>query len=102
VLKFKMMNFGLNDASEQLEPTKGSDMQVNFALNFGYQVWLSKAFAMDFYAGLGIGYQEVTSYYPESVFIDPDWTYEWRDNSRSGARYIFNFGVKVGIGQKQK
>lgn len=100
VLKYRMMNFGLHDASGQLEETKGSNTQFNFALNFGYQLWLSKSFSMDFFAGLGIGYQEVRSFYPESVYIDPNWTYQWRNNNRSGARYVFNFGFKVGIGQK--
>ena len=99
VAKFKLMNYGLHDASGALSPTKGSEMNLNFSFNVGYQLWLSKSFAMDFYTGLGIGYQQVKSYYPESIFVDPDWTFQWRDNSRSGARYVFNFGVKVGIGQ---
>ena len=100
VLKFRMMNYGIVDASEQLSPTKGSNMQMNFSFNLGYQLWLSKSFSMDFFGGLGIGYQQITNYYPEQVFIDPNWTSEWRDNSSSGARYVFNFGVKVGIGQQ--
>lgn len=100
VAKFKLMNFGLNDASGVLDPMKGNEMNLNFSFNVGYQLWLSKSFSMDFYTGLGIGYQQIKSYYPESIFVSPDWTYQWRDNSRSGARYVFNFGVKVGIGKQ--
>jgi hypothetical protein len=100
VLKFKLSNFGLNDASGVLSPTKGSDMRMNFAFNVGYQLWLSKSFAMDFFTGLGIGYQQREMYQPEQVFVDPNWTSQWVDRSSSGARYVFNFGVKVGIGQK--
>ena len=100
VLKYKVKNFGLNDASGELSPTKGSDTRVNFSMNLGYQLWMSKTFAMDFYAGLGIGYQQVETYYPENVYVDPNWVNQWRDNSSSGARYVFNLGVKVGIGHK--
>lgn len=100
VMKFRMMNFGLNDGSEVLPPTTGSDMRLNFAMNIGYQWWLSKSFAIDLFGGMGIGYQEVTSSFPESVYVDNNWITQWADNSRSGARYVFNFGVKVGIGQK--
>lgn len=100
VMKFKLMNYGLSDASGVLSPTKGNEMNLNFSFNVGYQLWLSKSFAMDFYTGLGIGYQQLKSYYPENIYVDPNWEYQWRDNSRSGARYVFNFGVKVGIGQK--
>ena len=100
VLKFKMTNFGLHDASNVLSVTKGSDMRMNFAFNVGYQLWMSKTFAMDFYAGLGIGYQEYETYYPENVYVGTSWTSEWRQNKYSQARYVFNFGVKVGIGHK--
>ncbi|MFK7787610.1 MAG: DUF3575 domain-containing protein [Crocinitomicaceae bacterium] len=100
VAKFKLTNYGLNDASGALSPTKGSEMNLNFSFNVGYQMWLSKSFAIDFFTGLGIGYQQIKSYYPESVYVDPNWEYQWRDNSRSGARYVFNFGVKVGIGKQ--
>ena len=99
-LKFKLTNFGLNDASGVLSPTKGSDMRLNFAFNVGYQLWLSKSFAMDFFTGLGIGYQQLTTFQPEQVFVDPNWVSQWTDRSRSGARYVFNFGVKVGIGKQ--
>lgn len=99
-LKYRLMNFGLHDASGVLAPTKGNDMQMNFAFNVGYQLWLSKSFAMDFFTGLGIGYQQRKNFQPEQVFIDNNWTSQWTDRSSSGARYVFNFGVKVGIGQK--
>lgn len=100
VMKFRMKNFGLEDASQLLGPTKGSELNLNFMFNIGYQVWFSKSFSMDFYTGMGIGYQQIQSYYPEQVYVDPNWTYQWRDNSGSGARYVFNLGVKVGIGHK--
>ena len=100
VLKFKMMNFGLEDASGVLSAQKGSDMRMNFAFNIGYQLWMSKTFAMDFYAGLGIGYQQYETYFPEATYVDPEYTYAWRKNAYSQARYVFNFGVKVGIGHK--
>lgn len=100
VMKFRVMNFGLEDPSAQLPSTQGSDIRFNFAMNIGYQWWLSKSFSLDLFCGLGIGYQEVSSYFAESVFVDQNWVTQWTDNSRSGARYVFNFGVKVGIGKK--
>lgn len=102
VLKYKLMNFGLEEASGELPKREGSDMRMNFALNVGYQVWLSKSFAMDFYTGLGIGFQQVESYFPVYNYVGTEYQYEWVDNSYSQARYVFNFGVKVGIGQKAR
>lgn len=102
VMKFKLMNFGLEDAAGQLPNRDGSDMRLNFAMNVGYQVWLSKSFAMDFYAGLGIGYQKEETYYPTYTYVGPDYISAWTDNSYTQARYVFNFGVKVGIGQEAK
>ncbi|MDG1334383.1 MAG: DUF3575 domain-containing protein [Crocinitomicaceae bacterium] len=99
-LKFKLMNFGIDDASQILDPRDGSDLRMNFAFNIGYQLWMSKSFSMDFFTGLGIGYQQMKTYNAVSTYNGNTNTYEteWLDNSYTQARYVFNFGVKVGIG----
>lgn len=102
LLKVKVMNFGIEDASGVLSPTKGNDIRANFALNVGYQVWMSKSFCMDFYAGMGIGYQQRTESYLVSEFVDPNWISAWRPEIATGARYVFNLGFKVGIGHESK
>ena len=100
VVKFKMMNFGLEDAAEVLQSEKGSEMNVNFLFNIGYQLWLSKSFSMDFYTGMGIGYQQMDSFRAETTWVDPNYESQWVSDSWSGARFVFSIGVKVGIGHK--
>lgn len=102
LMKVKVMNYGIADPSENLQETDGVDVRVNFAMNIGYQWWMSKTFCMDFYAGMGIGYQQIRTSYMQEQYIDPNWTYAWREEVATGARYVFNFGVKVGIGQQAK
>ena len=102
LLKVKMMNFGIVDGTGLLPDTKGSDLRASFALNVGYQWWMSKSFCMDFYAGMGIGYQQLKDSYVSTEFIDPNWVSVWKPSNSTGARYVFNFGFKVGIGQESK
>jgi len=102
LVKVKLMSFGIADGSGILPDTKGSDFRANFAFNVGYQWWLSKSFCMDFYAGMGIGYQQLKDSYVVTEFVDPNWVSTWRADNSTGARYVFNFGLKVGIGQESK
>ncbi|MBL4861769.1 MAG: DUF3575 domain-containing protein [Crocinitomicaceae bacterium] len=101
ILKFKLENFTVEDLSGNI-PTvqKGSETQFNFYFNFGYQLWVSKTFSLDFYTGMGLGSQQSTTYTAEQVFEDNQWSYQWVKQYRSGARYVFNLGLKVGIGSK--
>lgn len=100
VLKYRRMNFGVEDFSENLEPTKGSEDHLYFTFNFGYQSWLSERFCIDYFAGLGLGYESHvrysvgTTYNPDTYLYD----YYWDKNAYSGARYLFTLGLKVGIG----
>jgi len=102
IVKFRLMNFGLEDASQVLPDNKGNNMLTSFAFNVGYQLWLSKSFSLDFFSGLGIGYQQDKNYQVFSSYdgLTGEYTSEWKDISSSYARFVFNFGVKVGIGQK--
>ena len=102
LMKVKVMKYGIADPSGNLQETDGADVRVNFAMNIGYQWWMSKTFCMDFYTGMGIGYQQIRNSYIQEQYIDPNWTYVWREEVATGGRYVFNFGVKVGIGQAAK
>lgn len=99
-LKYRLYNFGLNDLSQNLEPTSGDETQVNFLFNFGYQAWVSKSFSLDFFVGMGLGMEMVNSAFADAVY-DPatnGYEYKWTESSSSEARYVFTMGMKVGIG----
>jgi hypothetical protein len=99
VYRFKLMNHKVQDASNFVPGVqKGNYVRNNFFFNFGYQSWLSSSFSIDFYAGFGIGMHSSRDWYSTSVFQNNDWVYEWREDYRSGATYVFNAGIKVGIG----
>lgn len=98
VLKYKLLNHQVEDLSGTLNNVNGSNSMFNFYFNFGYQVWAAKKFSIDFYGGLGIGYQNVRDYYMTTVYNGMDWEYSWQEEGGKGARYVFNTGIKVGIG----
>ncbi len=81
---------------------RGNETMANFFFNFGYQSWLSETFSMDFYFGIGIGNYSSRDYYAENFFNGTEWEYQWREEVRSGPRYVLNAGIKVGIGSKSK
>ncbi len=74
---------------------RGAENQVGFIFNAGLQTWLSDQFAIDYFVGLGIGYSVSTSYQPNYGPMDSQVInkYVYRQTN-----YIFNIGVKVGIG----
>jgi hypothetical protein len=100
VLKYKLLNHTVEDLSGTLQDANGSNSQFNFYFNFGYQLWAAKYFAIDFYGGIGIGYQNIRDYYIASEFVNNDWNYYWQSDIAKGARYVFNAGIKVGIGKE--
>jgi hypothetical protein len=102
ILKFRQFNFGLDDISDVLASTDGSDVQLNFLFNFGYQLWASKSFAVDFFGGMGIGMRTINSAYVEAIWANNQYEYQWIRTRNSNARYVFSAGIKVGIGQKAK
>lgn len=97
--RFKVYNHGVQDVGGFLpEVQKGNQVNSNFYFNFGYQVWLSKTFSLDMYCGTGIGMRTERDYYVETVFVNNQWEYQWVELNGSGARYLFQLGLKVGIG----
>ncbi len=98
IIKYKLLNSTYVDESGYLNPMKSSDSRVNFYFNFGYQIWASKSFCVDFYGGVGIGYRSYAEYRSNSVFVDNEWKNEWAKVDHSGAQYVANIGLKVGIG----
>ena len=98
VVKYKLLNHKVEDLSGTLNSVSGANSMLNFYFNFGYQVWAAKKFSIDFYGGLGIGYQNVRDYYLTTVYNGIGWEYNWQQTGGSGARYVFNTGIKVGIG----
>lgn len=102
ILKYRIKNYGLSDASNILEDRQGKEEVASFAFNTGYQLWMSDRFSMDFFTGLGVGYQmdkdyRIGSYYDVNT---QSYVNQWENNSGSFARYVINFGFKVGIGYK--
>lgn len=100
IIKYKVYNHTIEDVSGILSNESGSNTSLNFSFNFGYQKWLSELFSLDFYAGIGIGYQSKVEYVPTSTIVNNEFEYSWDKKSNSGARFIFNLGIKVGFGQK--
>ncbi len=101
VLKYRLMNFGIVDYSENLKDTKGSENHFYFTFNFGYQTWLSDNFSLDFFGGLGLGYESHIRYRVLSAYDGNtgSYSYFWDKNAYDGVRYLLTLGVKVGIGK---
>jgi len=100
IFKYKVYNHTIEDVSGILDDVGGSNTSFNFLFNFGYQKWVSELFSLDFYAGLGLGYQSLVDYNPTSIVVNNDFEYSWDKDADSGARYVFSLGIKVGFGQK--
>ena len=100
ILKYKLLNHSVEDLSRTLDDATGTDSQVNFYFNFGYQLWAAKSFSMDFYGGVGIGYQHRVDHRIQYEFVGNDWQYYWQKNEAKGARYVANIGLKLGIGKQ--
>ncbi len=99
--RYKMYTHSVQDYSGFVEGVqRGNETMANFFFNFGYQSWLSETFSLDFYFGMGIGNYSSRDYYAENFFNGSNWEYRWREENRSGARYVLNAGIKVGIGSK--
>lgn len=98
-LRYKLMNSYVEpyDNSIPLDRKMASNNKLGFYFDFGYQLWVSSTFSLDFYTGLGIGIVDYSSY---SIVYDYDgsgYTYSWQKRSESYATYLFNIGLKVGI-----
>ena len=102
VVKYRIFNYTIDEITGVLEDLQGFDRQLNFYFNFGYQLWASNSFSIDFYTGMGIGYQEIYDGYATTQWNDVTQQNEdlWITDRSSGARYVFNLGLKVGIGSK--
>ncbi|MCH2224011.1 MAG: DUF3575 domain-containing protein [Crocinitomicaceae bacterium] len=100
VLKYKIMNRVANDPSGNLSNQNASETNFNFTFNMGYQLWVSKSFAFDFFAGLGIGMQDVKRYQIGSEFNGTDYNYFWQEDFSNGSRYVATVGIKVSIGME--
>ncbi len=99
ILKFKLLNYSYQDNNTNLGSVKASDNRLDFYFNFGYQVWAAKSFSLDFYGGIGLGYRTTEEYRVESTYTSSgEWVNKWVMYSVSGARYIANLGLKIGIG----
>lgn len=102
VLRYKLTSTGYSTNYPGIGNEVGNFSKLNFYFNFGYQVWASETFSIDFYTGLGIGshrnekFQLMADYNPDTQMYD----YNWRSEVQSGAVYVFNMGLKVGIGSK--
>jgi hypothetical protein len=108
-LKYKTLNTRFEDRYvhddfpeyNQLISRVGQWNQASFTLNFGYQLWLSKKFSIDYFAGLGLGYRNNMEY--EQDFIQTNYTTltsNWKGTNEKGARYVITAGLKIGIGEK--
>lgn len=101
VFKYRLINFGVQDFSENLKDTKGNENHAYFTFNFGFQRWLSDNFSLDFFGGIGLGYEAISTY---NVAVGYDgnsqlYTYYWDKNVYSGVRFLVTGGIKIGIGR---
>lgn len=100
VMKFRIFNYGLEDHSGTLAPTKGNENQFLFTFNVGRQWWFSEHFSMDLYGGLGFAYEVHNDKYMEAIY-NPDtdnYDYQWTENRFNGVRIAATLGLKFGIG----
>lgn len=100
VVKYRLMNFGVQDFSETLADQKGSENHLYFTFNFGFQQWLSERFSLDYFAGIGLGYEAHVRYNVMSQYNDVTGQYEysWDKNAYNGVRFVLTGGIKIGIG----
>ncbi len=100
-IKYRLMNSQYIDETGVLPNTNASKNQFSFVFNMGTQTWKSENFSLDFYAGLGLGYDFVQDLKQTSVYDPITYTYtsSWKKQAYQDAKMIFNFGVKVGIGK---
>lgn len=103
VLKYRMFNYNVKDAGGVLDTQVGQENELNFLFNFGYQMWLSKTFSLDFFTGMGIGLNSGRDYsvHSEWDYYTNTYQYSWEKSTYSGAKYVFTMGVKVGIGRNK-
>ena len=101
ILKYKLRTYSFSSANILADTKNGSETQLNFLFDFGYQVWLAKSFSLDFYMGMGIGYRQYKSYWVNDIFENNEWTTEWVQDTDSYPRYVFDIGMKIGIGSKR-
>ena len=101
VFKYRLMNFGMRDYSGNLEDTKGNESHAYFTMNFGMQRWLSQHFSIDYFAGIGLGYEAKNSFQTVSEYngVTGEYSYFWNKNAYDGVRFLFTIGLKVGIGR---
>jgi hypothetical protein len=99
--RFKVYNHTVQDYSGLItDVVRGNETMANFFFNVGYQSWLSSTFSIDYYFGIGIGQYTSRDYFAESFFEGNEWQHRWLEQTRSGARYVLNAGIKLGIGSK--
>lgn len=101
VLKYRLMNFGIHDYSENLTDTKGSENHMYFTFNFGFQRWLSQNFSLDMFGGIGLGYESHLRYTTAASYDGNTgvYSYYWDKNAYDGVRFVLTGGVKIGIGR---
>lgn len=101
VFKYRLMNFGVHDYSGNLEDTKGNESHAYFTFNFGFQRWLSDHFSLDFFGGIGLGYEAHTRYDVATTYDGNTglYNYYWDKRTYDGVRFLVTGGIKVGIGR---
>jgi Protein of unknown function (DUF3575) len=99
MLKFRMYNSHFSEPSGNLESIRGAHIQAKLLINFGYQLWATKHFSLDFFVGTGFGFREEISYNTETYYENNQWNYDWQRLVDSRAQLLTTFGVKFGFGR---
>lgn len=84
----------------KLEDQRGTNNQFGFIFNLGVQDWLSPTFAVDYFIGFGLGYQN-NNYYRVDQTYDQNTGQTinvWRSENENFTNYIVQLGIKLGIG----
>jgi len=100
VVKYRLMNFDVEDFSGTLPAQNGNENHMYFTFNFGFQKWLSERFSIDYYAGIGLGYEDHLHYRVLNEYNSTTGLYEysWEKNAYHGVRFVVTGGIKIGIG----
>ncbi len=96
VFKYRVKNTGYTDISGNLPERTGSETNLIFTFNFGYQKWLTQNFSLDFFGGVGLAQESHRDF--DIILSSTSGKQEWKQISYSGVRFSATAGIKVGIG----
>lgn len=104
MVRYRRFNEDIIPFDPTLEKQKGFTNSTAFVFNVGFQQWISKSLSIDYYVGFGLGKLKEETF--QTVYEYDPITYEGIQKfikvSEDRAQFVFNTGIKIGIGWKKK